>query len=199
MSLFQHTLSCLEAMGILLKQDKQYPNVVTIITGETLSSSWWAHPKSHEIFTVLEQLSESGDVLVTKLVDRKDTFIHRRLVPDLIAIANSGEAWQFNGISPEAIDLFRQVQQDGEAASSGSASRELRVRLLVNYREIHTIHGSHGMILESWAHFCKRTEFKPVNSAVESRSAMENCAEDLGINSKYLAWNSLEKKSAPLR
>ena len=63
--------------GLLLKQDKSLPSVVGIFTGETVSGSWWSHPRAHEIFAVLNELTDHSDVLVTKLLYRKDTLVHR--------------------------------------------------------------------------------------------------------------------------
>jgi len=78
-------LAALSQHGLLLKQDKQLPNVVTILTGEKLSTSWWSHPKGKLIFNVLRELEDHPDVLVAKLIAGKDTLIHRRLWPAFLA------------------------------------------------------------------------------------------------------------------
>ena len=79
-------LDAIAEHGLLLLQDKQLSNVVTLMTGERLRGSWWSHPKANDIFRALRALPED-QVLETKLVAGKVTFIHRRLWPDFLAIA----------------------------------------------------------------------------------------------------------------
>src|SRR2546423_8801307 len=79
-------LAALSQHGLLLKQDKELPNVVTILTGEKLSTSWWSHPKGKLIFRVLSELADHPDVIVTKLLAGTDTLVHRRLWPALVAL-----------------------------------------------------------------------------------------------------------------
>src|SRR6266700_4193192 len=47
--------------------------------GAPIRGSWWAHPKAHEIFRILEAVSDRSDILVCRLVDGKVTYIHRRI------------------------------------------------------------------------------------------------------------------------
>ena len=74
-------LAALAENKLLLKQDKVVPNVVSILTGESLRASWWSHPKGRLIFAVLSQLAGHPDVLFAKLLDGKDTLIYRPLWP----------------------------------------------------------------------------------------------------------------------
>ena len=71
--------------GLLLLQDKKLANAVTFITGERLSGSWWSHPRAQEIFRAVEALPED-EVITTKLVGGKVTFVHRSLWSDLLAV-----------------------------------------------------------------------------------------------------------------
>lgn len=121
----------LESRGLLLLQDKQLPNAVTLIAGETVRGSWWGHPRSHEIFRVLTEVGASLDVVSCKLVSGKVTLVHRRLWPALLAVATSGERWQTEGLSRGARSLLRRVRESGTAASSGAAIKELERRLRV--------------------------------------------------------------------
>ena len=41
------------------------------ITGEKVRGSWWSHPKGQLIFRIEEDLADSEEVLVTKLVGGK--------------------------------------------------------------------------------------------------------------------------------
>ena len=48
----------------------------------------WGHAKGHEIFAVARAVSDSADVLVCKLVDGRVSFVHRRLWPSLVKLAD---------------------------------------------------------------------------------------------------------------
>jgi hypothetical protein len=64
------------------------PSVAEAITGEPIHGSWWGHARGHDIFRALTALSESPDVKCFKLVDGKVTFVHRRLWPALVRLAD---------------------------------------------------------------------------------------------------------------
>ena len=75
--------------GMLLQSARgPLPNVAELVAGEPIKGSWWAHPKSHEIFAALNQLSESPDVVRLRLVKGKVTLVHRRLWPALVRAAD---------------------------------------------------------------------------------------------------------------
>lgn len=75
----------LETYGLLLLQDKKLKSVVGALTGEALKTSWWSHPRAHEIFRCLETLEDKA--LTTRLIDGKVTYVHKRLWP---ALAGAG-------------------------------------------------------------------------------------------------------------
>ena len=60
----------LELGGLLLVQDQSFPNVVTIMTGESLLRSWWSHPQSMEVLRHLCAVTSHPDVLDDE-VDRR--------------------------------------------------------------------------------------------------------------------------------
>jgi len=64
------------------------PSIAEAIAGEPIRGSWWGHPKGSEIFHALSALGESDDVLCFRLVDRKITFVHRRLWAALVRLAD---------------------------------------------------------------------------------------------------------------
>ena len=88
-------LEALAARGLLLKQDKALPSVVGILTGESLTTSWWSHPKGRLIFAVLSELADHKDVLFTKLLLRKDTLVHRSLWPAVVAVSRWRVRWRW--------------------------------------------------------------------------------------------------------
>lgn len=71
---------------MLLVQDAALPSVATLVAGGPVRGSWWGHPSSPAIFAALEVLDDHPDLLFAKLVDGKNTIVHRRLWPALAAI-----------------------------------------------------------------------------------------------------------------
>ena len=49
---------------------------------------WWAHPRSHEIFAVLNELADSPEVARLRLIHGKITFVHRRIWPALVRLSS---------------------------------------------------------------------------------------------------------------
>jgi hypothetical protein len=184
-------LSALARYGLLLKQDKRLPNVVSLVTGETVSTSWWSHPQGRLIFSVLRELSEHPDVLLTKLLSGKDTLVHRRLWPAFVAVADSGEPWQRRNLSAKAKSLLSQVRgSDGPLRSSGPAVRELVSRLLVHAVEVHTESGRHETAIEPWSVWAMKAEVVPARSAIEARAELERASRALGAPASALPWSS---------
>jgi hypothetical protein len=72
---------------VLVSASGPAPKLTEAIAGETIKGSWWGHPKGKQIFVVLEDVTDSADVLVCRLVDDKLTLVHRRLWPALAAAA----------------------------------------------------------------------------------------------------------------
>jgi len=69
---------------VLASAQGAVPRLTEAITGEPIKGSWWAHPKSHHIFGILQAVTDSEDILVCRLVDGKLTLVHRRLWPALV-------------------------------------------------------------------------------------------------------------------
>jgi hypothetical protein len=208
---FQRVLQELSDRGFLLMSDAALPSVTGIVAQEPIRGSWWGHPKGREIFAVSEQLSIHPDVLVTKLVSGKVTFIHRPLWPALVQIAASLDAWQLDNISGLAKSLLLKVTQDGvvrtdllnefEAAKPkelGRAVRELENRLLVYSGQIHTESGAHARVLESWERWAGRTGFVMQEMSVEfAKNEFETRLEELNLRFRAkgeLPWKAIKPK-----
>lgn len=74
--------------GVVLVSAKgAVPSLTTAIVGQPVKGSWWSHPKSHQIYAILQELTESEDILVCRLVGGKITLVHRRLWPALVRVA----------------------------------------------------------------------------------------------------------------
>ena len=78
-------LAFVERHGVVLVAGKgPVPRLTEAIAGEPIHGSWWGHPKGHEIYAVLEDVTASDDVLVCRAVAGKVTLVHRRLWPALL-------------------------------------------------------------------------------------------------------------------
>jgi hypothetical protein len=182
-------LEALAHHGLLLKQDKRLPSVVGIVTGESVSGSWWGHPRSHEIFAILQELADHPDVLIAKLLFGKDTLVHRPLWPDLLAVGSERADWQTRGLASDAVALLEQIDLGAQPVlASGAAARELQVRLLAAATEVHTESGRHAMALESWTAWSKRLACAPSASAGAGRQNLEAAATRFGAPPKALPW-----------
>jgi len=182
-------LKALAENQLLLKQDKSVPNVVSILTGESLRTSWWSHPKAHFIFAVLSKLADHPDVLFAKLVCGKDTMIHRPLWPAVLAVGRAREPWQVQGLSGGARRLLDRLDRgEGPVRAAGEPVRELERRLLATSQEIHTEAGRHEMALESWKAWSARVRCHPAASPSHAREVLEDAATRVGAPLKALPW-----------
>jgi hypothetical protein len=94
-------LKFIETHGIVLVSAKgPVPTLTEAIAGEPIKGSWWGHPKGHEIFAILDVVTESEDVLVCRLVKKKITLVHSRLWSALVRVASR--------FSPDQLAKVRQ-------------------------------------------------------------------------------------------
>ena len=96
----------LERCGLLLLSDAALPSVAGLVAGERIGGSWWGHPRAQEIYQAANGLADSPDVIVTKLIAGKVTYVHRRLWPALVAMATSDQLWQTRGLGAAALTLL---------------------------------------------------------------------------------------------
>jgi hypothetical protein len=81
-------LALIDAHGIVLVSAKgKAPRLTDAIAGEPVKGSWWGHAQGQRIFAILEEVKESDQVLVCRLMGGKLTLVHRRLWPPLARIA----------------------------------------------------------------------------------------------------------------
>ena len=89
------TLAFVERHGIVLESARgPVSSLAEAIAGESISGSWWPHPRSHAIFEAINAARGSADVLVCRLVGGKVTFVHRRLWPALARLEDRFDADQ---------------------------------------------------------------------------------------------------------
>jgi hypothetical protein len=88
------------------------PRLVEAIAGAPLAGSWWAHPKGREIFAILQELGDSPDILVCRLVNGHVTFVHRRVWPALVRMAANFEAERLAQVRQEHTPSGRHVNHE---------------------------------------------------------------------------------------
>ena len=179
---FKRVFSKISSLGFLLESDPKLPSVCTLITGAPLRGSWWSHPLAQTIFQVNQKLEDHSDVLLTKLVSGKVTFVHRDLWSEVLAIGTAQEAWQMEGLSASAQALLKTVEEMGALRTDkiglpgsktttknkpGDTARELERKLLIHAEQIHTVGGAHAKLLETWEHWAERVGFNSATILVE--------------------------------
>ena len=106
-------LELIRDRGIVLVSAKgPAPRLTEAIINEPIKGSWWAHPRGHEIFAVLQGVSESEDVLFCRLVEGKVTLVHRRLWPALVRLAARFPAANLAQVRQEHTDSGRHVNHE---------------------------------------------------------------------------------------
>jgi hypothetical protein len=175
-------LAALERRGLLLLHDPVLPSLSTIVAGEPIRGSWWGHRAGSAIFEIANALEDHPDVLVTKLVSGKVTFVHHRLVPAVVAVASERVAWQLERLGAAASRLLAQVDAQGDAPlrASGEAAKLLERRLLVHARQVHTEEGRHVTELVPWSLVVRERGLAAIPSASDARRALDDAARALG-------------------
>ena len=89
----KQALAFVTSNGIVLESARgPIPSLAEAIADEPIRGSWWAHPKANEIFHCTRAIRQSADVLVCRLVGGKVTYVHRRLWPPLVRLAQRFDA-----------------------------------------------------------------------------------------------------------
>ena len=199
---FEDILDHLRTLGLLLETDKAFPSITGLMIGEPIKGSWWAHPMSNEIYMLSQQLIHHPEVIFLKLLSGKTSYVHRRLWPELIAIATAEEPWQLSGLPLSAKSMLSKVEErgalrmdelsDGRGAKEKSADAKLlEARLLVFGDDLHTESGAHVKKIETWEHWAWRTGFhdsvlpKPERAKAELTRIVEE------LNSEFSAGATL--------
>ena len=89
----KQAIAFVKANGVVLEAGRATaPNLAEAIAGAPIRGSWWAHSKANTIFLCSRAIRESADVLVCRLVGGKITYVHRRLWPALVRLAERFDA-----------------------------------------------------------------------------------------------------------
>ena len=63
------------------------PSLADAIAGGAIRGNWWPHARRREIFAITRAVRDAPEILVCKLVDGKITFVHERVWPALVRLA----------------------------------------------------------------------------------------------------------------
>jgi hypothetical protein len=106
----EEAIAFVREQGVVLVSGKgAVPRLTELIVGEPIKGSWWAHPKSRQIFAILQAVTAAKEILVCRLVDRKITLVHRRLWPALVRIAGRFRPDQIAQVQEEHLPSGRHV------------------------------------------------------------------------------------------
>ena len=84
----EEALSMVRAQGVALESGSgPETSIAEAVAGAPIRGSWWAHVRGKEIFTVTRAVRSSPEVLVCRLIGGKITYVHRRLWPALVRLA----------------------------------------------------------------------------------------------------------------
>ena len=84
----EEALNFVKTEGIVLESAHgRVPTFVDFVAGERVTG-WWNHPKGRSIFALTRVIRDSPDVLICRLIDRKVTYVHRRMWPALVKLAD---------------------------------------------------------------------------------------------------------------
>jgi hypothetical protein len=192
-------LAALERDGLLLLADAVLPSVASLVAGGAIRGSWWGHPRGADIYRLSNELAESSDVMMAKLVSGKVTYVHRRLWPALVGVGQSRESWQTDALSEADRALLGMVDEAGTLAwddvppflpPDGRAAKDgilvLEGRLLIHAQQVHTPTGAHAKNLQTWAAWAAgRHLASPFPDAAEAKQQLEATLD--GLNAHYAA------------
>lgn len=182
---FDQVFAQLKGDGLLLTSDLTY-----LITKERIRGSWWSHKLAHTIFGVAEMLDDHPDVMITKLVSGKVTFVHRELWNRIYSIGVAREEWQVKKLSVNARQMLERLDSAGRmetnkagkefGAKPGDVARELELRMLIHAEQVHTESGKHAKVIETWHAWAKRIGFRArATDPVAARRFLEQRLADL--------------------
>jgi hypothetical protein len=91
-----------EQHGVVLETGRgPRPNLAEAVAGEHIDGSWWAHKKGRAIFRATRAARDSDQILVCRLVCGKITYVHRRLWPAIVRLAESLEKKTISALREE--------------------------------------------------------------------------------------------------
>jgi hypothetical protein len=106
-------LAFVESHGVVLVAARgPVPRLTEAVAGEPITGSWWGHRAGHEIYEVLNELTEHPDVLVCRAVGGKVTLVHRRLWPALVRASSAIGVERCARVEQEHTELGHHVNHE---------------------------------------------------------------------------------------
>lgn len=89
----EEAVAFVERHGLVLESAHgPIPDLAEAVAGEPIRGSWWGHPRAREILLCRRAVRASPDVLVCRVAHGKVTYVHRRLWPALVRLAQRFDA-----------------------------------------------------------------------------------------------------------
>jgi len=191
--------------------DAKLPSATAAIAGAPVRGSWWGHAKGKLIFATLTRLEERPISLTlsplrgergqerrqavawVKLVLGKETLVHRRLWPALVAVAESGQPWQLNGLPADSKKLLQRIRRASRVEADrahAAAATDLERRLLAHGTSEHTSSGRHVRSLETWGAWARR-------SGVGAADRPDAAEAIQALSAPVMAWARAEGRRRP--
>ena len=99
--------------GVVLQSAQGLEPSLTIrIAGGPIRGSWWGHPMGQEIYRLIQNVHVSKAVLVCTLAGGKITYIHRRLWPAFVRLANRFPAQSLDKAQQVHLPSGRHKRED---------------------------------------------------------------------------------------
>jgi hypothetical protein len=84
----KQALRFIKTNGVVLESAHgRVPTFVDFVAGERVTG-WWSHPLGRSIFPLTRFIRDSPDVLICRVIDRKVTYVHRRVWPALVKLSS---------------------------------------------------------------------------------------------------------------
>jgi hypothetical protein len=85
----KNAIAFVKLHGIVLESAHgPVPNLAEAVAGERIRGGWWGHSQGPNIFAATRAVRNSPDVLVCRLLGGKVTYLHRRLWPAIVRLAD---------------------------------------------------------------------------------------------------------------
>lgn len=166
--------------------------LIDAVAGEPVHGSWWGHASGHAIFRALQALREDKDVFLCKLLQGKQTYVHRRLWPALLRVQSEPSLWP--PLSLPARRLLARVTREDSVQATGRLRLELECSLRVVARSVHTASGAHAVVLSAFG-----AHFTPAQHRAASRLTLEEAQAALAPDGRRNAARPKARAALPLR
>jgi hypothetical protein len=146
--------------------------LIDALAGAPVRGSWWGHASGRAIFRALQVLGEDKDVFLCKLLQGRQTYVHRRLWPALLRVQSAPSLWP--PLSPAADRLLARVKRKEAVQATGRVRLELERTLRVVARSVHTPSGAHAVLLTPFEGHFSRAQHRAASrlTLLEAQAAL---------------------------